>query len=174
MKKKMIILIIMKKNFWAKIVFGLLPSYIVKNIKLYCNIKILLQAIGCRKIFVLQGLRRDYIAIGKICIARLEGYCRMGKEEIELQYSGVYCKRWLVQGEICIVTKGQAAGVSCDTVRSRAHDTALARAALGHDTAVGPATRAGQGAQGTARGSAGRGERHYVCDTALGRHDTAA
>ena len=31
------------------------------------------------KIFVLQGLRRDYIAIGRICIARLEGYCRLGK-----------------------------------------------------------------------------------------------
>ena len=33
-----------KKKFWAQIVFGLLPSYIVKKnkIKLYCNIKILL------------------------------------------------------------------------------------------------------------------------------------
>ena len=46
----------------------------------------------------------------------------------------LYCRN-------CIVTKGQAAGVSCDTARSSAHDTALARAALGHDTAVGPATR---------------------------------
>ena len=53
-----------KKIMGKKIVFGLLPSYIVENkIKLYCNIKILLQAIGCRKIFVLQGLRRDYIAM---------------------------------------------------------------------------------------------------------------
>ena len=50
-----------------------------KKKKFYCNIKILLQAIGCRKIFVLQGLRRDYIAMGRICIARLEGYCRLGK-----------------------------------------------------------------------------------------------
>ena len=97
-----------KKHFWAKIVFGLLLSYIVKNkIKLYCNIKILLQAIGCRKIFVLQGLRRDYIAIGRICIARLEGYCRLGKAVSQykncivtevaglasfwLQYKELYC-----------------------------------------------------------------------------------
>ena len=46
------------------------------------------------------------------------------------------------------MTKGHAAGVSCDTTRSSAHDTALARAALGHDMAVGPATREGKGAQG--------------------------
>ena len=48
----MIITIIMKKKkLWTKIVFGLLPSYIVrKMIKLYCNIKVLLQAIGCRKV----------------------------------------------------------------------------------------------------------------------------
>ena len=49
----MIITIIMKKKKFLgkKIVFGLLPSYIVrKMIKLYCNIKVLLQAIGCRKV----------------------------------------------------------------------------------------------------------------------------
>ena len=46
--------------------------------------------------------------------------------------------------------KGQAAGVSCDTARSNAHDKALARAALSHDTAVGLVTRAGQGALGRA------------------------
>ena len=42
-------------------------------------------------------------------------------------------------------------GVSCDTAQGRALarcDTALARVALGHDTVIGPATRAGQGAQG--------------------------
>ena len=44
--------------------------------------------------------------------------------------------------------KGQAAGVSCDTARSSAHDTALAGAALSHDTVVGLATHAGQGTQG--------------------------
>ena len=58
----MIIIIIKKKNLWVKIVFGLLPSYIVKKkikiiiiIKLYCNIKILLQAIGCREIVLQVG-----------------------------------------------------------------------------------------------------------------------
>ena len=70
MKKKMIIIIIMKKKkilgknrFWATV-----QLYCENKIKLYCNIKTLLQAIGCRKIFVLQGLRRDYIAIGRIVL----------------------------------------------------------------------------------------------------------
>ena len=63
---------------------------------------------------------------------------------------GGWSKEKIVLQKNCIVTKGQAVGVSCDTARSSAHDTALAHTTLGHDTAVEPATRVGQGAQGRA------------------------
>ena len=43
----MIIIIIMKKkNFWAKIVFGLLPNYIVKKKNLCCKARFVLQLKG--------------------------------------------------------------------------------------------------------------------------------
>ena len=60
-----------KKNFGVQTVFGLLPNYIVEKKNLYCNIEIVLQAIGekavrlcCNTIFC--------IVTGK---ARLEGCC---------------------------------------------------------------------------------------------------
>ena len=62
----------------------------------------------------------------------------------------------------CIVTGGSRLwqALCRDTAGRPGHDTVLAHAALGHDTATGPVTRRA-GAQGKAR----RGVGHGTCDT---------
>ena len=84
------------------------------------------------------------------------------------------------------MTKGQAGGVSCDTARSSAHDTALAHAALGHYTVVGPATRHWAGhagrrldgraghAWGARTGAADGWARRRAAQRARGRAEQAA
>ena len=64
--------------------------------KLYCNTTIVLQT----------GSWAEYIAIGRICIGRFEGYCRMGKA--------------VSRYKNCIVTEvaslaGRAGHCACDT-----------------------------------------------------------
>ena len=106
-----------------------------------------------------------------------------------LQYTDVYCNRqcWLGGRLVTIQAlyhdcihlkdKGQAAGVSCDTASSQrprhgAHTPTIRLFACGDTLRC-----AQQGAQGSwqgARCTACRGEGHYVCNTALGRRDTAA
>ena len=88
-----------KKIFWCRIVFGLLPKLYCEEGKLYCKRKVCI-AVGeqwgivlqhrqwvagklycnCNTTIVLQdGSWAEYIAIGRICIARLEVNCRLGK-----------------------------------------------------------------------------------------------
>ena len=58
-----------KEALYCNMGSGLLGNCIAIQL-LYCNTTIVLQA----------GSWAEYIAIGRICIARFEGYCRMGKE----------------------------------------------------------------------------------------------
>ena len=90
-----------------------------------------------------------------------------------------------MQGQVLYRDIGSLAsrGVSCDTAQGCALercDTALAHAALGHDTVVGPATQRVE-ARGEARKGAGarrarhcaQGRARACCDTAGPGHDTA-